>query len=253
MKLTVIGCAGSFPGPDSPASCYLVRAEYQGREWSIVLDLGSGSLGVLQRYLDPAHLDAGLITHLHPDHFLDLNGLYVMQRYRPDGVGTPPITVYGPSDWPARLSLSYYGREIPMDAEFTFEPVSDGRRFTVGPFEVIAHRVEHPVEAYGYRVTADGKVVAFTGDTDICPQLVPLMADADLVLADCAFVDGRDPERGIHMTGSRVAEAATAAGGIKRLVLTHMPTWNDREVCRAQAAAGWPDVEVVAPERTYIL
>jgi len=75
------------------------------------------------------------------------------------------------------------------------------------------------------------------------------MHGADLVLADTAFVDGRDPERDIHMTGSRVAQAALDAGHVKRLMLTHIPAWNDVEVCRAQAAAVWPGaVEVATPE-----
>ncbi|MBP9920237.1 MAG: MBL fold metallo-hydrolase, partial [Dermatophilaceae bacterium] len=71
----------------------------------------------------------------------------------------------------------------------------------------------------------------------------------DLVLADSAFVDGRDEIRDIHMTGSRVAQTALDAGGVKRLMLTHIPAWNDREVCRAQAAAVWPgEVELAEPE-----
>jgi ribonuclease BN (tRNA processing enzyme) len=47
MKLTVIGCSGSVPGPDSAASSYLVTAE----GFHLVLDLGSGALGSLQRHL----------------------------------------------------------------------------------------------------------------------------------------------------------------------------------------------------------
>ena len=45
MRLTVIGCSGSYPGPDSPASSYLVEAEDDDRTWRILLDLGSGALG----------------------------------------------------------------------------------------------------------------------------------------------------------------------------------------------------------------
>ena len=30
MKLTIIGCSGSYPGPESPASCYLAEAEADG-------------------------------------------------------------------------------------------------------------------------------------------------------------------------------------------------------------------------------
>jgi ribonuclease BN (tRNA processing enzyme) len=69
---------------------------------------------------------------------------------------------------------------------------------------------------------------------------------------DSAFVDGRDSSRGVHLSGSRAAQAAVDAGGVKRLMLTHVPPWSDREVCRAQAAAVWPgDVELAAPDATY--
>ena len=54
MRLTVVGCSGSLAGPDSPASCYLVEAEHEGRTWRVVLDLGNGALGPLQRHLDLA-------------------------------------------------------------------------------------------------------------------------------------------------------------------------------------------------------
>ncbi|HMT88516.1 MAG TPA: MBL fold metallo-hydrolase [Dermatophilaceae bacterium] len=249
MKLTVIGCSGSFPGPYSPASCYLLQTEHEGRVWSIVLDLGNGSLGVLQRHVDPTALDAVILSHLHADHFLDMCGLYVMAKYQPGPRERTPIRVIGPADTPQRVGLAYYGHPTEQVPEFDFDPVVDGSRFQVGPFAVSARRVNHPVEAYGYRVEANGRVVTFTGDTDTCQALLPLMHGADLVLADTAFVDGRDPERDIHMTGSRVAQAALDAGHVKRLMLTHIPAWNDVEVCRAQAAAVWPGaVEVATPE-----
>ena len=112
--------------------------------------------------------------------------------------------------------------------------------------------MNHPVETYGFRVTSGDAVLAYTGDTDTCDNLTPLLRGADLALVECAFVDGRDAERGIHLSGSRAAAAAVAAGGVRRLMLTHLPSWNDPEVCRAQAAAEWPgEVELAAPEGTY--
>ncbi len=42
VRLTVVGCSGSIPGPDSPASCYLL--EEQG--FRLLLDLGSGWPGL---------------------------------------------------------------------------------------------------------------------------------------------------------------------------------------------------------------
>ena len=89
MRLTVIGCSGSYPGPDSAASCYLVEAPHAGRTWRILLDLGSGALGTLQRYLDPLDVDAVFISHLHPDHFFDISGYYVLRKYHPTGAQSP--------------------------------------------------------------------------------------------------------------------------------------------------------------------
>lgn len=247
MRLVVVGCSGSFAGPDSAASSYLVRTEHAGRTWNLLLDLGSGALGPLQRWVDPASLDAVALSHLHPDHCADLLGLYVTRRYRPDGPAPQRLPIHGPAATAERLAQMYHGLEPGgMEGEFDIRVVADGTPFSVGPFRVTPYAVHHPVEAFGYRVEADGEVLAFTGDTDDCPGLDPLLARADVALMDCAFVDGRDDARGIHLSGSRAASAAVRAGGVRRLLLTHIPAWNDPEECRAQAAAVWPGaVEVV--------
>ncbi|NNM46169.1 MBL fold metallo-hydrolase [Knoellia koreensis] len=253
MKLTIIGCSGSFAGPDSPASSYLVQAEQNGRTWSIVLDLGNGALGPLQRHLDLADLDAVFISHLHPDHCVDVCGLYVTRKYRPGGPVEGQLPIHAPRDAEQRFALMYHGLEhATMTHEFRFDELADAQVTKVGPLVVTAYRVNHPVEAYGFRVEADGAVLAYTGDTDACPNLRPLMTGADLVLADSAFVDGRDDTTGIHLSGSRAAQAAVDAGGVGRLLLTHIPAWNDPEVCRAQAAAVWSGpLDVAVAGRSY--
>ena len=151
--------------------------------------------------------------------------------------------------------MMYHGLEPgAMDAHFDHAVVVDAVPFTVGPFTITPYAVNHPVEAYGYRVEADGAVLAFTGDTDDCDNLTPLLHGADLALTDSAFVDGRDVVAGIHLSGSRAATAAVRAGGVGRLVLTHIPAWNDPQVCRAQAAAVWPgEVELARSGAVYEL
>ncbi|HIZ98774.1 MAG TPA: MBL fold metallo-hydrolase [Candidatus Janibacter merdipullorum] len=252
MKLTVVGCSGSFAGPESPASSYLVTAEHEGRTWRIVLDLGNGALGALQRHIDPADLDAVVISHLHPDHCIDLTGLYVMRTYQPAGPLTDRLPVHAPAGAAERLAAAYEGiDDMGMTGVLDFRPLAEAP-VRIGPFVVRPFLVNHPVEAYGFRVEADGRVFAYSGDTDSCESLSPLFADADLVLADSAFVEGRDDARGIHLTGRRAAEAAVAAGGVRRLMLTHIPAWNDPQECRAEAAAVWPgEVELAVPDATY--
>jgi ribonuclease BN (tRNA processing enzyme) len=249
MQLTVIGCSGSFPGPDSPASCYLVEADdAAGRPWRVLLDLGSGALGPLQRVLDPREVDAVLLSHLHPDHCLDLCGLYVARHYHPDAMaateqpgGGPDrqLAVYGPSRTLDRLVYGYdLDGEADLAAMLKVHQWQHGQPVSVGPFTVTPLRVEHPVEAYGMRIELDGAVLAYTGDTDTCPALFDLARGADLLLAEASFQEGRDAARGIHLTGRRAGELATSAGA-RRLVLTHLPPWNDPQEVLAEARAAF--------------
>ena len=85
-------CSGSFPGPDSPASCYLVEAG----GFRLLLDLGNGALGALQNHAPLDGIGAVCLSHLHGDHCLDLCALYVARRYGRRGTGAPPIRVLGP-------------------------------------------------------------------------------------------------------------------------------------------------------------
>ena len=125
MRLTVVGCSGSYPGPDSPASCYLVEADHDGRTWRILLDLGSGALGALHRYVDPLAVDGVFLSHLHADHCLDLCGYYVMRKYHPTGA-QPQIPVWGPPGTAERMARAY---DLPVDPGMTEEFESIGRRF----------------------------------------------------------------------------------------------------------------------------
>jgi ribonuclease BN (tRNA processing enzyme) len=92
MRLTVVGCSGSMPGPHSPASCYLLEAD----GFRLVVDLGNGALGGLQRYTALNRVDAVALSHLHADHCLDMCPLWVARTYSYEGA-LPRIPVYGPA------------------------------------------------------------------------------------------------------------------------------------------------------------
>jgi ribonuclease BN (tRNA processing enzyme) len=243
VRLTVIGCSGSFAGPDSPASCYLLQADdAAGRVWSVALDLGSGAFGPLQRFLPPEALDAICLSHLHPDHSADLSGLHVYAKYHPVGP-LPPIAVHAPAG--AAAAIARHRGEEPGagvgDGVFDFRAWADGEPVAIGPLKVTPFAVEHPLETYGFRVTGPSSLgggsatLAYTGDADESPGLDALAAGADLLLAEAAFEEGRDVVRGIHLTGRRAGALARRAGA-HRLVLTHLPPWNSRARALADAA-----------------
>ncbi len=260
MRVTVVGCSGSLPGPDSAASCYLVQADGPAagggsRTWSLLLDLGSGALGPLQRHTDPLALDAVLLSHLHSDHCADLSGLHVLRRHHPGGAARTPLPVWSPPGGAERLGRTHGATgPVTVTDSYTFHDLTDGAELVVGPFAVTVFAVRHPVPAFGFRLEADGAVLAYTGDTDSCPQLADLLRGADLALVDSAFVEGRDTDPGVHLSGRRAGAAVSAAGGVGRLVLTHQPPWNDGAVTLAEAAAVWPgQMELARPGARYLL
>jgi ribonuclease BN (tRNA processing enzyme) len=94
----------------------------------------------------------------------------------------------------------------------------------VGPFRVTPHPVAHPVPAYGFRVTAAGRTLAYTGDTGPCGSLDGLAAGADVLLAEASFRHGEHNPDNLHLSGREAGEVA-ARNGVPRLVITHVPPW----------------------------
>jgi ribonuclease BN (tRNA processing enzyme) len=252
MRLTVIGCSGSFAGPESAASCYVVEIDdADGRTWRILLDLGSGALGALQRYGEADGIDAIFFSHLHPDHCLDLCGYYVLRKYHPEGA-LPVIPVWGPTGVAERMHRAYdLPQEQGMTGEFDFREY-DGP-VTVGPFEIEPVPVAHPVPAYGMRVTANGATLAYTGDTGPCDALDRLADGAALLLAEASFRHGEDNPDDLHLTGRHAGEVATR-NGVPRLVITHVPPWYDVAEMLAEAKTTFAgDATAAVPGATYLI
>ena len=221
MRLTIIGCSGSFPGPDSPASCYLLEAE----GFRLLLDLGNGSVGALQRHAGLYDIDAVCLSHLHADHCLDLCAYWVARTYPPDGP-RPPIPVYGPAGTAHRMAQAYGLDEHPgMTEAFDFVTLTPGSQ-RIGPFQVTAAHVNHPVETFGFRLEHAGRSMAYSADTGQSPALVGLARHADLLLCEASFLDGPDLPPDLHLTARQAADHADRAGA-GRLMLTHLVPWND--------------------------
>jgi ribonuclease BN (tRNA processing enzyme) len=249
MRLTVIGCSGSFAGPDSAASCYLVEVDdADGRTWRILLDLGSGALGALQQYADADAVDAVFFSHLHPDHCLDLCGLYVLRKYHPGGA-LPQIPVWGPAGVARRMAKAYDLSDPGMSEEFDFQEYAGP--VELGPFRVEPYVVAHPVPGYGLRVTAGGRTLAYTGDTGVCPALDDLADDAHLLLAEASFRHGEDNPADLHLTGHQAGHVA-ARNRVGRLLLTHVPPWYAVADMVREAAEVYDGVlAAAAPGATY--
>lgn len=239
----MVGCSGSFPGPDSPASCYLL--EHDGH--SILLDLGNGALGPLQKYADIHRIDAVLISHLHVDHFVDLCSYHVARKYHPE-IATGPVPVYGPEFTGERVAAANGSGDVSQLAGELDIRLLD-REFEVGPFTVKTTRMVHPVESYAIRVEAGGRSLTYSGDTGPTPELAAAASGTNLALFEASFLSTCDNPPRLHLTATQCGELARQAGA-ERLIATHLVPWNNQSDVLDEASAAFGECDLAAPGLT---
>jgi len=232
MRLTVIGCSGSFPGPDSPASSYLLEAD----GFRLLMDMGNGALGVLQRHAELFGIDAICVSHLHVDHCIDLSSYWVARQYAPGGP-KPPIPVYGPRGTAERIA-GFGGEDVAsFRARFEVHEL-EPRSLEIGPFRITTERMNHPVETFGFRFEHGDSKLAYSADTGVTDALVRLAEDVDVLLSEASFQSDRSNPPDLHLTARQAGEHAARAGA-GQLVLTHLVPWYDRERSLAEAAESY--------------
>ena len=232
LELTVLGCAGTHTGPGRMCSSYLVRSG----DYRLLLDCGNGSLSNLQRVCDVSDIDAIIISHLHPDHFADLYGLYYALRFHDDGPLSVPL--YAPQG-AFQFAVQLLDSPDVFAQTFRFSVAKAGDMLELGPLKVTLHEANHPVESLASRVEADGRVVTYTADTAPAAALVHAARDADVLLADATWLERQRPlPAGVHMTGLEAGQLAAAAA-VKRLVVTHVYPSTDSAETVAEAALAY--------------
>ena len=241
LSLTVLGCSGTYAGPGGACSGYLVRSA----STTLVVDLGSGALANLQDHLDIADLDALVLTHEHPDHWLDLPLLRNAMRYVLDLADLP---VYGTAGT-ARLAGGLVTEMAPTLHWTTVDAASE---VAVGDLRVRFSRTDHPVETLAVRVDGAGRSLLYSADTGAKWDPVPLGAGVDVLLSEASLP--ADEEDSFEHLSGRQAGAAAAALGAGRLVLTHIAPGVDPGSQRRAAAAEYPGpVELAVPGAVFAI
>jgi ribonuclease BN (tRNA processing enzyme) len=214
VRLTVLGGCGAWPAAGQACSGYLV--EYEG--FRLVIDPGYATLPRLLEYTRAEQVDAVLITHRHPDHCADLNPLLRARALQDEPA--PALPVYAlPGAVEAVLALDGPGM---LDSAYILREFEAGARLEVGPVAVQTRSLPHFVPNAGVRLTAGGRVLAYTGDTGPSPDVVALAAGADLFLAEATFVD-QVPERSArYLTSALEAGRSASEAAVGQLVLTHL-------------------------------
>lgn len=233
LTLTVIGSAAAWStDPSRPSSCYLVESGDQ----AIALDLGQGSFAALAAVRAPETLSAVLVSHLHPDHHVDLVAFRHYLSFARGGSLSSHVELHAPAPLRGRYGAflnepGFLGRLHGTDLEpGTFE---------VGPFAVEAARVTHIDDAFAFRVRlgsapTHAPALVYSGDCGKWSDLVPLVHPGDTLLSEAFWSAGEARAPAMHLTALDAGLAA-AEGGAARLVLTHVG--EDHDPASAKAAA----------------
>ena len=206
----------------------------------IWLDAGTGTFARLQEHIGIDEIAAIVITHGHTDHFIDVVPAFYARHY--GGMGAPNLPFYSPDGFVEGMSVltSENGRNVMAEA-YDFRTVRGGDVFDVGPFHITTYEMTHiGVNAVGYRIEADGAVLAYTGDSGPCQEVIEMSRDADLLVAEATYQDASN-QAFFHMSATQAAQHAAAAGA-RRLMLTHILPTLDREISRDEAAAAFDGV-----------
>jgi ribonuclease BN (tRNA processing enzyme) len=252
-RVVVLGSCGAWPEPGRACSGFLL--EHDG--FRVALDLGYGTLPRLLSLLGSTTavgLDAIIVTHDHPDHVVDLHGLFRARLY--DGRQEPRIPLYSPEAVLERIAGLEDSDRSTAEQVFAWRPLPAGAH-EVGPFRLESWPLPHYVPNAGVRLSTPALTVAYTGDTGPDPALAEVGRDADLYIVDAtdrwqqADPPPSEPVPPMNLTAREAGEAATAAGA-DRLMLTHFWPGNDRERSRAAAAAVFRRDVLIADEGAVV-
>lgn len=234
MRLTVLGSSASQPAAGDACSGYLVSTG--GR--NVLLDCGGGIIGNLLQHAALSEVAAIFVSHMHPDHYIDLISMRYGLRYG-DG-GTKPIDVFLPPGGATQLQAvseaisktqPFFAGALNLHEYVPGEAIDVGGSLSVTPFAVV-----HGIPSHGMAVTDGTSRLAYSSDTVMCGELDAGVAGADVLIAENTLGGGA-PDHHHPRTHLSAVEAGTVAAraGVQTLVLSHF--WHTADRAQAQHEA----------------
>ena len=264
MKLTLLGTGTPRPSVERNCTANLLQIGAT----NILFDAGRGVTTQLVKVgLHPCDIDYIFITHHHFDHIGNLGDL-LMAAWN-DG-RTEPTYIFGPDGTEAiveHLLNGIYRRDILFrlkESEFLAHSMPDVRDlvkvqdipaqggYQTAGWSVRSEQVEHghalgmtheEWPCFGYRIEAEGKVLAISGDTVDCEGVRALASGADLLVQCCYLAEAEIDTADKRVLSDHVLASATQANRIakaahvKNMVLTHLAPKSDAMLAAVLAEA----------------
>lgn len=268
MKITLLGTGAALPAPERGQSAILLSLN-SGKHY--LFDCGEGATRQMVRAdVNPADVSMVFLTHLHHDHISDFPN-FVISSWLLNRQGSP--LVLGPKGTQNFVSHLFEGGAFHADflarsvlqarkeniaaVRPVVQEISPGVVFDDGEIRVTAAHVEHLphhiCECFGVRIEAEGKVVAFSGDTQPCAAMLELARDADLLIHECTFPESILAHRAKTNTGHHGHTSPQELGvvatnsGAKMLVATHFGNFDTTSPVLKRGASRHLPADIVGP------
>jgi ribonuclease BN (tRNA processing enzyme) len=220
MRLRFLGSGDAFGSGGRFNACFLVEAT----PGAFLVECGASSMIAMRRFrVDPNRIGTVFVSHLHGDHFGGLPFMILDAQFY--SRRTAPLTLVGPPGFRERLTQAmevFFPGSSTVAQKFATEihEIVPERSVTINGVTVTAYAVEHACGAppFAYRFACDGKVLAYTGDTEWTECLLAVGRDADLLIAEALFFEKRIK---YHLDYATL-KASLARIGARRVILTHM-------------------------------
>jgi ribonuclease BN (tRNA processing enzyme) len=217
LNLTFLGSGNAFTPGGRYWSSFLVNGRY-------LFDAPPTLLPHLKRLsIRPEDLQTIFITHFHGDHFLGLPFLFLEYMY--SAQRNDDLIIVGPPGVQERAErladLAY--PSLVRDAGYRriYTEAQPGEKQQAGDLAFDALPVNHAhdrLQCYGYRVQIGEHIVAYTGDTMYCPEILDLARGADVLVVDSTYLTN-GPE---HMGLVDVRRLRSEVDAKTAIVLTHL-------------------------------
>lgn len=221
MQFQFVGCGDAFGSGGRFNTCFHVT----GDDANFLIDCGASSMVALKRSgIVLNDIQTILITHFHADHFGGLPAFMLDAQFF--SKRSKPLIIAGPHElkgWFVRaMETAFPGSSMTKPRfdlcllELTEKEVVD-----VGGLQVTPYLVNHGNRGgpfFAYRIEVEGRVIAYTGDTEWTDALVDAGKGADLFVAEAYFREKKVP---LHLDLATL-EARLPEINPKRLILTHM-------------------------------
>jgi ribonuclease BN (tRNA processing enzyme) len=220
MRLQFVGCGDALGSGGRYNTCFHIR----GDQVNFLIDCGASSLPALKRLrIERDAIDLILITHFHGDHFAGLPFLLLDAQFNRR---SRPLVIAGPPGIDQRLpqvmeALFEHSSRTKPKFELSVVTLMPEETRSFGTVKVTPYPVVHGESGgpfLGYRIEAEGRIIAYSADTEWTETLIPLAREADLFIAEAYYHD-KIVKNHLSLT---TLEARLPEIKPKRLVLTHM-------------------------------